>query len=154
MKRFVEVDVDGNVICEIDTQSNGDQFSDESKYVDITEIVEGNRPRCGYKHTGGKNFINPARNLSSKREKVSGIFESMLGDDVLIEVSQQTKAKVITVLNSFDDYDKLDNLNGIFFRLTVGFIDENNGLPNEEEIDSLIVHSEKILQVMIEREGN
>lgn len=151
MKRFVEVDGDGNVICEINASGNTEEFSDESKYIDITDVEEDKRPRCGHKHTGGKNFTNPAKDIGAKRGKVNAMFESMVDNDILIDVSTQTKAKTVLTINSIEDHDKLNSLNGAFFRLLVEFIDENNGIPNQEEIDSLIKHSEKIIQVMIDR---
>ncbi|MCK5643796.1 MAG: hypothetical protein KAJ19_23550 [Gammaproteobacteria bacterium] len=153
MRKFVEINEDGNVICEIDSLGNGEQFSDKPNYIDITDIEESKRPRGGHKHTGGKNFTNPARDMGKKHAKTYDWFESMLDTEIFISVSQQVKAKVEQTIKSIDDFDKLDGINGFFFGALVEYIEDNNSVPDQADIDKLIIQSEKIIKALNDRTG-
>ena len=150
MSKIVEVNEDGDVVCEINTR-HPSHFSD-SKYIDVTDIEDSKKPKCGFKHSGGKNFHKPVKDVKKKQEDFYNWFESMLDTEIFITVDQQTKSKVKQAVDSIDDYDKIDSMNGFFFGLLVEYIDENGAIPDQDMIDLLKIKSDRIFNTLRERE--
>jgi len=151
MRKLVEVDKDGIVICEISTKSNTD-FKDK-KYIDITDIEDSKKPKCGFKHDGEKKFSKPAKDIKKKKEDFYSWFESMADKEIFVTVDSQIKNKVKQTVDSMDDYDEIDSMNGFFFGLLIEYIDENGSVPDKDMISLLKIKSDRILKTLQERSG-